>query len=182
MFNEKINRPIKEEFIICILGPIFQIVFYYVVRNNVDIKSMHYNLLFFNLLPILPLDGSKILNLLLNKILSFRNSLLITSTISIVLIIILFIFSIIKTNLLLVLVLIFLLFKNVENLKREKYIFNRFILERFYSPIKTSKIRYINDGDLIKMKRDRKHIFIINNKYYTEKEIIKKKFDLYEKI
>ena len=182
IFNEKINRPIKEEFFICTMGPIFQIIYYYLTRNWFDIKSIHYNLLIFNLLPMIPLDGSKILNLLLNKLCGFKKSLIGTNIISFVFIFILIIVSVVKKNILLILVLLFLLFKSIVALKEIRYIFNRFILERFYNPIKIGKTRYIDSDNLTKMFRDKKHIFIINKKYYTESEIIKKKFDLHIKV
>ena len=71
IFNEKLNRPIKEEFIILIFGPIFQIIYYRIlfpIINSYAFMNYHYALLFFNLLPIYPLDGAKLLNLLFNKI------------------------------------------------------------------------------------------------------------------
>ena len=76
IFNEKLNRPIKEEFIILIFGPIFQIIYYKIFStfyNSYTFMNYHYSLLFFNLLPIYPLDGAKLLNLLFNKILPFTS-------------------------------------------------------------------------------------------------------------
>ena len=71
IFNELINKSLKEEFVILVLGPLFQILFYFVlVFFNIDnslITSYHYSLLLFNILPIIPLDGSKLLNIILKK-------------------------------------------------------------------------------------------------------------------
>lgn len=41
IFNEIINKPIKEEFMIAIMGPIFQIVFY-LILVLLDINSFEY--------------------------------------------------------------------------------------------------------------------------------------------
>ena len=178
IFNENINKPIKEEFIICILGPIFQIIFYYLMRTSFEIKNIHYNLLLFNLLPIVPLDGSKLLNLLLNKILSFKNSLIITNMVSLFFLLSFIFLTIISKKILLILVFVFLVFNNINELKKTKYIINRFILERSYNHLNMGKIKYINGDDLTNMYRNKRHIFIINKKYYIEKEIIRKRFDL----
>ncbi|MEG2311502.1 MAG: M50 family metallopeptidase, partial [Bacilli bacterium] len=68
-FNEKINKPIREEFLILIMGPIIQIIFYflcdYFFGYNAMLEKYHYTLLIFNLLPIFPLDGSKLVHLFL---------------------------------------------------------------------------------------------------------------------
>ena len=78
IFNELLNKSLKEEFVILVLGPIFQILFYCIlcifnIKSNL-ITNYHYSLLLFNLLPIIPLDGSKLLNIILNKLFSFKYS------------------------------------------------------------------------------------------------------------
>lgn len=183
IFRENINKPILEEFIICILGPIFQIIFYLLIDNWLDIKLMHYSLLFFNLLPIIPLDGSKLLNLLLNKIFAFKISHLLTILISFIFILLgsLFI-TYCNPNYLLFIILFFLFLRTFKSLKDHTYIFNRFLLERRLNSVKSSKIKYVRGIFVSKMYRDYNHIFIDNNKYYLEKEIIKKKFDLQGKV
>ena len=182
IFNENIDKPLYEEFIICMMGPIFQITYYCLTKNIWDIKIIHYNLLIFNLLPIIPLDGSKIMNLLLNKILNFKNSLLVTNLISVLFIIIIELYALIYHKIVLLLVLIFLILKTIEQINRYKYIINRFILEHLYSPAKNVKIKYIIGENPDNMYRDKKHIFIIKNKPYTERQIIKKRFDLSQKL
>ena len=82
-FDEKINRSLKEELFILLGGPITQIVLYFVIsfftnkglmiyRNFLIFESYHYSLLLFNLLPIYPLDGGRILNILMNYLLPFK--------------------------------------------------------------------------------------------------------------
>ena len=60
-FNEKLNKPILEELLILISGPIFQLILYIFYKT-----PYHYPLLFLNLLPIYPLDGSKFIFLFWN--------------------------------------------------------------------------------------------------------------------
>ena len=94
--NDKINISINRELIVSISGIIFQIIYYYIIINTHIFRDStielfylyHYNILYFNILPIYPLDGSKILNLLFSKVIPYRVSNIITILISIVTIII----------------------------------------------------------------------------------------------
>ena len=91
-FNEDINRPLKEELLILISGPIVQIIYYLIIINFINIndiellKIYHFSILFFNLLPIYPLDGGRLLNILLSYFFSYKNSYLLTIYISFLLI------------------------------------------------------------------------------------------------
>lgn len=168
-YNEKIDKPFLEEFIIAISGIANQSIVFilciFIFKNNTYflniIKNYHYSILFFNLIPIIPLDGSKILNIILNKIFNFRKSYIILNIISIVLLII-FIF---KSNFSLLIVILFLIYKIYLNIKNKSIIFNRFILEKYlYDDYK--KIYIINN--IKNMKRNRKNIIKkhINNNMF----------------
>lgn len=174
IFNEDINRPLKEEALILLLGPVYQILFTFFLN---DYKYLSYSLLFFNLLPIFPLDGSKILNIFLNKVTSFKKSHLITLYLSFICIF--YIMYRCRFNLILILCLIFLFFKTIEEYKKHSMIFNRFLLERYTKNYKFKRICYINS--IYKMKRDYRHFFYYKNKYITERSILKKRFDFNEK-
>jgi len=172
-YNEIINRPLIEEFLVAISGIIIQLIFYKLVSNYIDYKFfsfINYFIIIFNLLPIYPLDGSKILNVLFNKITNFKNSILFTVIISYVCIIdlSLLLFNI---NKLLFMMLIFL-FIEVNKYYKEKYLlFNKFLLERYLYNLKFTKEKIINNVD--KMKKDYRHIFYIDNKYMTESTFLK---------
>ena len=90
-YNEMINRPLIEEFLVAISGIIFQLMFYNLTKGYIDYKYfgiVNYFIILFNLIPIYPLDGSKILNVSFNIITSFKKSLNLTITISYIFIII----------------------------------------------------------------------------------------------
>jgi stage IV sporulation protein FB len=175
IFNEDLNRPLKEEFLILIMGPIFQIIF----------NVFHYNdysnlILFFNLLPIYPLDGSKLLNVILNKFISFKKSHLITVYISFLWIL----FLIVKWqfNLVFLLIIGFILKKVIYEYQNHENIFNRFLLERYMKDFKFKKIKKIHSLNVQKMHRDDRHLFYDGQKYITERERLRKRFDLTSKM
>ena len=180
LFKEKINRPLKEEFIILIAGPIAQVLFTFLCFKNKEIIEYSMLILLFNLLPIYPLDGSKLLNIMLNKVTSFKKSHIFTIYISFITI--LFIIVKIKFNLIFLLIISFIIVKVYEEYKNHNNIFNKFLLERYISNFHFKKEKQINGLNVNKMKRDYRHIFYNNNRYHTEREIIKKRFDLNRKL
>jgi len=172
IFNEKINRPLLEELLIALSGPIMQLIVFSFNPNPVILRY-HYFLLFFNLLPIIPLDGSKILNLLFNYLLPFKLSHTLTIIISFLLPSFLIF---LKFNLIIFMVLIFLILKIIEELFNHKNIFNKFLMERYLYNFNFKKRKIIKNID--NMFRDYKHLFYIDNKYQTESEILQKRFDI----
>ena len=181
IFNEYLNRPIKEELIIALAGPIYQIIFYYLV-SFLNLKtslfsSYHYTLLLFNLLPLIPLDGSKIFGLLLEKYLPYKLANFLTIIISFLIVTILSLIMIINKNLLMIIILFFILIKLITQTKQYKYIFNKFLFERYLYNFNFKKRKKINGLKLNKIIRDKTHIFYYNNIYKTEKEVLKKLFD-----
>lgn len=176
-YNEIINKPLIEEFLVGISGILFQIIFYKFIHDYIDYKyfsPINYFIIIFNLIPIYPLDGSKILNVLFNKITSFKNSILLTVVVSYLCIIVLSLF-LFNINKLLFMIFVFL-FMEVNKLYKEKeLIFNKFLLERYLNNFKFRKEKIINSVD--KMKKDYRHLFYLDNKYMTENTFLKKMFD-----
>lgn len=175
IFQEKINKPLLEEFLIAIGGICMQILFYHAtkwVQQDLPTK-IHYGLLFFNLLPIFPLDGSKISNILFNIFFPFIKS----HTLSIIVSYIGFLFLLFysKGNLILYFSLFFLLLRMIKEVKNHVYLLEQFLWERYlYSfPFKKEKeIHFIKE-----MKRDYLHVFIKENKRIQEKDFLRNWFD-----
>ena len=186
IFNEKLNRSIKEEFVILILGPIFQIIYYKIFSiflNSYAFMNYHYSLLLFNLLPIYPLDGAKLLNLLFNKILPFKKSHLLILIVSFLVSILTILYIIVnKLGLLLFLVVFLLLFKLIEENNKHEIIFNKFLLERYLYSFNFKKHKIIKDDNLEKMFRGYEHIFLNGEKYVTERELLRKRFDKHRRL
>lgn len=178
IFNEKVNRPIKEEFIIALMGPIFQILFFHIIQNRYYMytSNFHYGLLFFNLLPIIPLDGSKILSCILNLFFSLKSSQKILVYISFFNVSLLFFYSIHLHNLILFILILFLLKEIYKYLKMQPYVFYKFLLERYMSFYIFPKTCYIDGIHLSKMKRNVMHMFYIEHQYKSERQVLKQFF------
>lgn len=182
-FNDDLNKPKKEELIIMIMGPLFQIIYFLLVINLLSMKdaslfrNYHYSILFFNLLPIYPLDGGKLLNIVFNYFCSFRNSFKYTILFSYSCILFsLFVLFVNKIyiSLSLLLVILLVICKLTEEWKKERFYFNKFLLERYINDYKFSKIKVISS--INQMSRDCKHVVFKKGKTSTEKEELAKYF------
>lgn len=75
-----VNIPVIKEFLVLVMGPIFQILFLFIIYYlKIDVPNYFYTynyfILVFNLLPIYPLDGGRLFHLLLCVLVSYYNSL-----------------------------------------------------------------------------------------------------------
>lgn len=143
LFDKRENSSINKEIIILLMGPIFQIITYFILSKFYTysyIKTYHLTILIFNLLPILTLDGGKLLNLFLNKVFNYLTSFYISIVISIISIILLIIVCFFfYNNFNLFLMSIFLFFKIIKSIKDIKYCYHRFLLERYLYDYKFNK-------------------------------------------
>ena len=181
-FDEKVNRSLKEELIILIFGPLFQIGLLFIIgifqtkglmtyRNFTIFKTYHYTLLFFNLLPIYPLDGGRILNIIVNYIMPFKigNKLVIKLSFVFILIMMFFYRNLNFTFMgMLLSSELFLYFK------RQDYLYNRMLLERYMDNFNFKKFKIIKNKDF--MYKEKRHLVLFNNKYITEKDYLKERF------
>lgn len=173
VFNEDINKPIYQEFLILCFGPLFQIIFTYFFKGNYLVFNYSKDILFFNLLPIFPLDGYKFVNLFLNLFCSFKSAYFYSLILSFIFIFaFVFNFSLVKY-----LILGILFIKLVGEFRNKNNVYNRFLLERYFKDFSFKKSFYVKDLDCGKMRRDYRHFFYNGKRYITEKENLKKRFD-----
>lgn len=173
-----VNIKIHEKFfveLLCILGGVInQLLLYLIFRllyNNGIINYYSYSLflkynksiLLFNLLPIIPLDGSKLVLCLFKKVMYFKLCYLIYLIISIISLVI-FMFCARNGDLLIVL---FLFSRLIDSIKEFRYVINKFYLERVLYDHYYNKIIYSNSID--KMRIDK--YYYIN--YIDEKEYLR---------
>lgn len=180
--DKDINTSPNKEILIAISGIFFQLLLFIILNllplslNTIKL-TFKYNLtiLLFNLMPIIPLDGSIILKSILNKFISFKLSYFIEVFISIIFIIIYISINMYYSlnNYLLVFLFIY---KIKEAINNYDYIYNRFLLERY---LKKYKFKYISTkkGNLDILKLDTYQYFKENEKIVPEYEKLAEKFD-----
>lgn len=164
IYNEDLNVNTNKELFVLFGGIYFQILFFILIyllykygfvteHVFLIIKKINILLVSFNFLPILPLDGGKLLNILLDKIFSYKLSNIISIVISFV---ILIIFLIINKTLFASLLALFLLRCLIIEINNIKYKYNKFLLERYLNNYNFKKIKIINN--INNLKRDNYHI------------------------
>ncbi len=179
VLNEDLNIPIYKEFISLIGGIVFQLLFYLLIlvlyKNNLItshvfniIHKINYYLIIFNFLPILPLDGGRLLNIILNKIFCFNISNKISIIVSIVFILLFGLINKTLFSFILILFLIKCIYIEIMNYNTKYY---KFLFERYNKKYNFKKHKNINS--ISKFKRDYFHI--INN--VDEDKILRKMFD-----
>ena len=182
LINSKINYNQNSNvlLLIAIAGILMQLFLYLVfnVLNNLNIINslsysifLYYNrsIIIFNALPIIPLDGSKILLSLLERIMPYKIVLKLGCYISLILGCIFLYKCSLSLNI--ILISLFLFMKTYEELLNHNYIFNRFLLERYLNESNYKRIKYINS---IKKIYKNKYNFINNQKEWA---ILAKMFD-----
>ena len=183
--NIPINTKISKELLVAISGVIFQSIYYLIIlflyKNNIirtyifDIfKNYHYSILFFNLLPIHPLDGSKLINLIISKFFPYKLTLKLTIIISIITAIVVIKINYYKFNYTTILIITIIVDNIIKYSKNINYYFNKFLLERYLYKYRFPKNKNINKID--NMYKEKYHIIKENNHYLTEKEYLKRRF------
>ena len=142
-FEDNLNKPLIEEFIISISGIIFQLIFIILIHNNYLVLSSNI-ILIFNILPIYPLDGSKVINIIINIITNFKTSYFLTLQISFIVLILLICFSVINKSLIIILTFIPLLINLIDLIVNRDNTFFKFLLERYLYNFEFKKNKYIN--------------------------------------
>ena len=177
IFDNFINTSLFEQFIVTLMGPLFQILFFLVIDCIFDlpiwVSFYNYLLLGFNLLPIYPLDGSKLFYVFLCYIFPFKFCHLFILFVSFFIVcLIVFVFPF---DFLLYLVLLFLCFKIYIEFRSHRFIFNKFLFERYLYKFdfkRVKKVRFFHSMFL-----NCRHLFYDGEKYVSEREKLIKMFD-----
>lgn len=181
-FYLSFNELLWKELLVLIMGPIFQILCYFILSHLSYfsdyyelIRVYHYSILFFNLLPIYPLDGGKLFHLLLSYQISFKRSFLISIFFSYFTVFVFSVYFLLKDfSLNMIVIISFLIYKVRLESKQKDYMMDKFLLERYLHSFHFKKRKNVTSLD--EFMRNRNHLIKINGKYYTEKEILANKF------
>lgn len=175
--DKPINSSINQELFISLGGVFFQLLLgiFLLFQKNELLSFYNQTIFFFNLLPIIPLDGSVFLHAFFEKFFSYQKSFLLYQILSFFFFLLFFLYNIFFSidNYFICLVLLVQFFL-VE--KRKKYFFQRFYLERFLHNFPYKKIQNQKGEDISVLKKETRHFFYEKNHYITEKEKIAKSF------
>ena len=174
VFNTKINNSYIKELLVTLAGPFFQAVLFFFIKGELYINCNFY-LLLFNLLPIYPLDGYKIMNFFLYQLFPFKLANKIGVYISFIILLIIFLLR--PTSIMIILILIVFSVQILKYKNDQNFIFNKFLFERYLYNINYRRNVFIKDGKKEKMFRNKKHTFLVENTLLEEKEILRKMFD-----
>lgn len=185
--NNPINTNTKKELLLALGGIIFQIIFYLIViilykekiirEYSFNLFTLyHTNILFFNLLPIHPLDGSKILNLLLSYIFPYKLTNILNIVISIITLSILLITNYYESNYTIIIIITIIINNLIKYFQELNYLFNKFLLERHLYNFKFPKSKVINK--ITHMYKNKYNIIKDKKNYFTEKEYLKQKYNI----
>lgn len=152
--DEHGNRPLKEEMVVILAGPFqhlwmmgaaFILYQFSLLPEGIFQLFIQYNLmvLLFNILPIWPLDGGKLVFLIMSLLHSFPKAHQMAMIISLISTVVFIIFTLLLSpvNLNIWVVIAFLLFSLYYEWKQERYVFIRFLLERYYG--KNTNFRHL---------------------------------------
>ena len=180
--DKDINTPPNKELLISSGGILAQIILFIIISFlpiNILTKELLYkynlSIMFFNILPIIPLDGSIIINSLLNKVFSYKISYYLYIIISILFTIIYLLFNYWYSINNYLIVSLFII-KTYYAIKNYKYLKTRFLLERYLNKY---EFKYIStkSGNLDILKLDTYQYFREQDRIVSEYKKLQEKFD-----
>ena len=181
--NMLINTNSIRALLISLGGIISQVILWIIVYilYKINLVSVFYydifyqyniSIILFNLLPIIPLDGFKILNSIIEMFISFKYSIIVSLIISFVSLILFFCYLYFYSVSNYVIV-IFMLFSLIKYIRETKYIINKFYIERVIYDIKYDGLKSVYCVDNIYKNK----FNYING--VEEKSYLKNKFGIY---
>lgn len=187
-YDTLIDMPFYQELIISISGFMAQWLMYALIflmykNGYIDIKffilmkNYHYLIFFFNLLPMYPLDGYKIMYVLLNVFFSFKFSIKMGGLISLFMIIPFMLFFYNGLNIGILFLVFFILKKIILYLKDIPYLFNTFLLQKYFYKKRYKKYNYINSININKLKRQKNNYLYNKKRYIKDTDVLRKMFD-----
>ena len=182
--NKKIHERIYKDVLISLGGIIFQmflIILVYLLYKSGIIVDSSYNMfitynksvILFNLIPLIPLDGSKLFLSICSKYLSYRKSYIMMIVVGVISLVLFIIYNMMfKLND--IVIYIFLLLSLIDCIRNFKYVKNKFYLERLLYNNYYDQI--VNDSlDIKEMRIDKYYYYKDDNRYINERDYIIKK-------
>lgn len=180
LINKKFHERIYKDLLCSIGGILFQILFMffinylylngYMFSSTFNIlKTYNFSIMVFNLIPMIPLDGSKLLFSFCTCFLSFRKSYFIMCIASFISLLLFVIYNMVfKMND--IILYLFLGFMLIKTIREFKFIMNKFYLERVLYTHYFNGIVY--DADINDIKIDKLYYFNKDGNVINEKKFI----------
>ncbi len=179
--SASVNSNLKEDFFIH-FGGVFNNIILLVVFKLLNLElfyTLNLGILIFNILPIYPLDGFKIIKSLLNNVVCFKKNLYISLIISIIFIVLFTIVNICNIRSIYVYLLIASLIKmNIDYFKQIKKEYKIFLTNKYIYPnnkLKDKNIKKFNKP-IYKLYKGKNNIFILDDLVIKEYDLLKKYF------
>lgn len=174
-----LNSSFLKEFLILIAGPISQeiakiLLLFLLPKEKEIILMYHYGILLFNLLPVYPLDGGKLIHLIFSVFLPYRKSFQISIFISYIIIAIYLFLNIRILKINNISIITFLIYKVYSEQNKINYLYEKFILERYLNNYNYKSSKLITN--VKNFYRNKRHLLFLNNTYYLEKDYLDKKY------
>lgn len=177
LIEKKIHERIYKDIICSLGGVLFQLLlypFFYLLRNDINLYNhfLEYNkiILIFNLLPMIPLDGSKVVLAILTKFIAFKISYILMIIISILTMVMFFSYSFLS-GVGDITLSVFLIGELIMVIRNYKYIKQKFYLERIIYDNYYDRIKYHGNKDLMHLTVY--YYFNYEGKVIGEKEYLK---------
>lgn len=174
--------PTKVEWMIAFAGPFFQIIsfilfnilyqYQFLSLNQVNyLQMMNGQLFLFNLMPIYPLDGGRIVRSFFHRVLPYKKAQWMTLAVSVVMAIYLVLQSWISKPWLLIFIVLYVgyMYHQLQEIEFQRL---RFYFHRLYQDVNyDTKVHRHND-----LYRDKSNILVYKNSRIREKEWLKRLF------
>lgn len=172
--DKHLNDHIYKDLLIALSGVLMQFILFLLchfnIINNPFLAKYNLSIMLFNLMPIIPLDGSKIVFEVSNYFFSYQNALKVYTIISIISIIIYFLLNY-HYQLNNYLIISLFLVKTYEIIKNKRLIYHKFILERRLYDLDFAKIKNQNQA-LNNYHKDTKYYYHKKGKVIQEKDYL----------
>lgn len=179
--SQNINSSIKEDFLINFGGILVNLILIFIFHaiNFQLCLLINFSILIFNILPIYPLDGAKIIKTILSNFFCYKKTMYITSVISFIICITLFISNLfVFKSYYIVFLLIALIHLNIKYFNEIKKEYTIFLTNKFLYPNDSLKIKKIKKfkEPLNKLFFGKNAVFVIDDVVLNENELLIKYF------
>lgn len=169
--DKLLNESFLPDFLIAIMGVIFQCFLFLIFKSSEFVKINLY-LILFNLLPIIPLDGSKIIFEIYAYFFNYKKSIKLYYITSFIFIFLYFILNF-KYSLNNYMIIILFIYKTIEVVKNKSIFYEKFILEKIFYDINYKRFKQIN-GFSNEFYKNLKYYYFTNDKIISDREYLRK--------